>query len=244
MGIRGRDVRDDPLLGGAQPSAASTVALAPGFQPPPRDPLATVAITAEIPLVPLGAARAPAAPVRVAPRLPAPVPLRQTVWFLVFVLAVCGAGLWGLHSRPSWFVFLRNQVPPPVPVAATVTRPSSPAPAAKGGAPKPALASFHLATSSLQAGFVRDTYDVGSSDYSVTVTTTALCWVVIKSPANAVGDAVEATEPAGFHQTVPATNSTAFVEVAAHGATITISSAGHVLGTLADAAVGDYIFQP
>ncbi len=251
MGIRGRDVRDDPLLRAAGTSNATTVALAP-HEPPARDPLATVAVTAEIPPIPISAARATATTPAPVTRVPAPVPLRQAVWFLCFVLVVCGAGMWGLHSRPDWFAFLRNQVGGQIPLA---TPGSGSTPAVKkthvGSPPAtaPTPAAFRLAAASEQAGFVRDVYDTGTADYSVTVSTSALCWVVIKSPSNALGDAVEATEPPGFHQTVPATDGTVFVEVAAHGATITVSSNsaagsnGKVIGTLIDAHVGDYTFQ-
>jgi hypothetical protein len=247
VGIRGRDVRDDPLLAGMRTSAASTIALAT-HEPPARDPLATVAVTAEIPPVPVTASRLPAVAVADSPvtRLPAPVPLRQTVWFLFFVLLLCGAGLWGLHARPSWFAFLRSEVGPAVPVATQSTGSATPGSSSKGGATSRAStgpAGFRLAATTSVAGFVRDTYTTGTTDYTVTVTTTALCWVVMKSPSNAAGDLVEATEPAGFHETLPATGGSFFVEVAAHGATITVSSNGKVLGLLPDAHVGDYTFR-
>ncbi len=255
MGFRGREVHDGAALAGMRTSA-TTVALAPAHEPPGRDPLATVAVTAEIPPVPLSAApprTAVATPAgTVVTRRPAPVPLRQAVWFLVFVLALCGGGLWALHARPSWFAFLRNQVGPTIPLTTpgTGSAPSAPSThtSSTHGSTAPApLSGFHVAKQSMSpSGFLTATYDTGVTDYSVKVSTSALCWVVVKSPASAAGDVVEATEPAGFHQTVPATVGSLFVEVAAHGATITVVGPnGKVIGTpLVNAHVGGYTFRP
>jgi hypothetical protein len=255
VGNRGRDVRQDPTSRHAPRSATSTVAIAPARQSG-RDPLPTVPVTDEIPAVPAPPTRAPASPAPPRARRPrraAPVPLRQFVWFLFFVLVLCGAGLWALHARPSWFAFLRNKVPSATPVLSTggVTPPSRPvASLAKGTASSAPTATtaprstFHLATASSQTGFVHDTYDVGVSSFDVTVSTSAPCWVVIKSPADAAADVVEATEPPGFRRTVPATAGSASVEVAAHGSTIVVTSGNRVLGTLADLHIGDYTFKP
>jgi hypothetical protein len=248
VGIRDRDVGDDPFGARGQRSATSTVML----QPPPREELSTVAVTAEIPIVASAPERharqadgSSTAPVKTR-RLPAPVPLRQAVWFLAFVLVLCGIGLWGLRARPAWFAFARNQVGQAVPsgTSGTVGTPVASSTPRPTTATQPRSGGFRLLSSSTSGPLPRYTYSVGSSDYAVTISTSARCWVVVKSPADALGDEVEIVEPAGWHGTFDATAGSLFVEVAARGATIAVDSGSQVLGTIAEAPVADYTFQP
>lgn len=209
-----------------------------------HDPLATVAITAEIPAIPLSEAGAGPAPVsrRRERRLPAPVLLRQTVWFL-FVLALLGGlGLWGLHVRPSWFNVLRAQ--------AGSSRPTGTLAVGKGGGTRPSTTSgsttgaFHLLSSQRTGILTTYTYATGATSYTLSVATANRCWVEIKTPSDASAYSVEQTEPAGWHGSVAVSGGGAFVQVAASGSTITLQSGGRVIGRLAQARVADYIFQP
>ena len=94
------------------------------------------AITAEIPAVPV----APAYGVLLPDgsiwypgskrKLPAPTPLRVTVWTLAFLVAIGGAGLIVEHYHPSWMDPLRHVVGTPGQLAAPsttteTTRPAS-----------------------------------------------------------------------------------------------------------------------
>jgi hypothetical protein len=158
---------------------------------------------------------------------------------------VCGIGLWGLRSRPAWFAFARNQVGHPLPsgTSGTLGTPVANTTPKTPSATEPSPSGFRLLSSSSVGPLPRYTYSVGTPDYTVTISTSARCWVVVKSPASEVGYLVELVEPPGWHETFAATAGSLWAEVAAHGATITISAGTHVLGTLADAPVAEYTFQ-
>ncbi|HTX01312.1 MAG TPA: hypothetical protein VMD59_21185, partial [Acidimicrobiales bacterium] len=211
--------------------------------------------TAEIPVVPAAATAATERTARatlpapvVAPRpkrLPAPVPLRQAVWFLAFVLALCAVGLWGLRSRPDWFAFARNQVGQPVPtgVSGTPGAPVASTSPTTHTTTAPIPSAFHLVSTVAGTPLPTVTYSVGTADYSVTISTTQRTWVEVKSPSSSTQYLVEAVEPAGWHETFAAVAGSVYIQVAAFGSTISISSDGQVVGSITDAKLADYVLQ-
>ncbi len=240
----------ESVLGpGGATSSAMSMTLGLAGAPPPRDATATVAVTAEIPIV-------PNAPAQVLPdgslwvagtstRLPAPVLLRQLVWSLVIVLVLAGFGLWVLRYRPSWLAFARQEA---APAAATATAGDGTHPhtSGVGRARSGSIGGFHVLSSTpASAGKITTyTYSVGSSAYSVDVATTNRTWVVMRTPSDAPGvPPVFAVEPPGWSHTMTALSGTFFVEVAARGATITVRSGNKVVGTIADAPSAGYTFQ-
>ncbi len=200
----------------------------------------STSVTAEIPSVPAGPSYGVLLPDGTIwypgseKRLPAPIALRVTVWALAFLVLVAAAGVFVIHSHPSWVDPLRRSVPagattPKVQTGGAqtggTTPPTSPGTAAVSKtSPQPSnIPSFTTA------------YTLnGISNYVISVKATNLTWV----QAHHLVDNLDYGSPVysqtlspGQTATIPASGSFD-LEVAAAGATVTILSNGKVVGTL------------
>ena len=203
------------------------------------------AVTAEIPAVPVAPAYGVLLPdgsiwyPGSKQKLPAPTFLRITVWALAFLVAIVCAGLIVEHYHPVWMDPLRHVVATPgqavVParrnVATTTTRP-------RPGHPS----SNKLVKTAETANSV--TYSVPGSSYVLAIKTTARCYVVVRSLKSG-SDLFASTVNAGATQQVVVPSGSATLEAAAGGSSLTVSSNGRTVGTVATLLYAvTYTFNP
>lgn len=164
----------------------------------------------------------------------APVPLRFAVWVLFFGLLVAVTGAIVAARDPGWLAFLRNTAAVPTTSAGSST-PSSSAPAA-AGVGKIALVSSNSAGA---------TYSVPVNSYSVLLLTKTDCYLEIKSPPSAAGFVYAQVVAPGTKPTSVALQGAASVTLEAQASSLSISSQGRSLGTIADPKVAfTYTFRP
>jgi hypothetical protein len=162
------------------------------------------------------------------------VPIRFAVWVLFFALIVAVSGVIVVARDPGWLAFLRNTTAVPATSAGGST-PSSSAPA---GA---AAAKITLVSSNGGGA----TYAVPVNSYSVLLLTTRDCYLEIKSPPSAAGFVYAQVVPPAAKPTSVALKGAASVTLEAQASSLSISSQGRTLGTIADPKVAfTYTFRP
>lgn len=199
------------------------------------------AVTAEIPAVPV----APSYGVLLPDgsvwypgskrKLPAPLALRVTVWALAFLVAIGAAFLLVEHYHPSWLDPVRRTAgavnsggPSPIGPAPTVTT-----------ARKTAKVSDVLRTTSQTA--TGTTFALSGPAYSLAITTSARCYVVVHSLATNV-DLLNNTLAAGTTKIVRVTGSSTLY-VAAGGASLSvIDSHGKTIGKVTTLKIDPYLY--
>jgi hypothetical protein len=164
-------------------------------------------------------------------RASAPVALRVTV-VVLFVLLLAGSGaLVALQASPSAFDSLRQTYVIPAPNQPTTAHTTVP------------VAATHASLVSTTSSAV--TYSVPASSYSIVITITHPCWLVVHSPASSSKTLVAKTiEPALSPLTVPVHGS-ASITIAARAASLAIVSGSTVLDTVDNPRLGvAYTFVP
>ncbi len=164
-------------------------------------------------------------------RRSAPLALRSTVVLLFLLFLATSGALVALQVRPSAFDALRQSN-----VAPSTSQPRIPRPPATTAASQVALVST---TSSAI------TYSVPASSYSIVVTISHPCWLVVRSPAgNSVPVLEKTVEPALSPLNVPVRGS-ASIMIEARATSLSIVRGSTVLDTVKDPHLGiEYYFVP
>lgn len=198
---------------------------------PPRPLPAPIARREPQPQAGVGTARDKRRPTVDKRRPSAPVALRVTVVMLFLLLLATSGALVALQTRPSAFDALRQTYVIPAPSQPTTAHTSVPTTATH--------ASLVSTTSSAV------TYSVPTSSYSIVVTITHPCWLVLRSPAGSAKTLVAKTiEPALSPLTVPVHGS-ASITISARAASLSIVSGSTVLDTVANPRLDiAYTFVP
>lgn len=224
---------DGALRDGAAPDASA------GLPPRPVQVLPSATITAEIPAV-AGHRRRGGGPrkaMRSGPRRSAPYVLRLTVWLLFFVLLLALGGAAVEHYHPTWLESLRYH-PPGAPTGnVSVTAPGTSSSTSSTASPS----AFSKLTSSAHGS----SYALSSATYSLVLTITAPCYVVIASPAGSSHDAFAQTvQPSASPKSFAVSGSTSLV-IAARATSIAVEIGGKTVGTISAPLVGSiYSFLP
>jgi hypothetical protein len=188
------------------------------------------AITAEIPAVPVAPAYGVLLPdgsiwyPGSRTKLPAPTFLRVTVWALVLLVAICGAGLIVEHYQPSWLNPIRHVVGPP-----GVLPPTGPG-ARSGTHPAATVPSDKFQETA--HGFNSVTYSVPGAPYELTIKTTQRCYIQVKSLTTGAL-LFDSTLGAGVSQPVKVPTGSATIEAFAGGSSLSVSVSGNRVGTIA-----------
>jgi len=174
----------------------------------------------------------------------APLALRVATWLVVVALVVGLGGLAAQRWRPQWLTRLHLEHVVAVAAPSTVPRSSiRPARApARTGRPaartSPSVAPVVLTSSSHTTA----TYSVAAHQFTVTLATSAPCWIQVSTPAS-VTPVAEGVQPAGKTTRYPATG-TMTVQVGASGVLVGIVVDGKTRFTVApQQAPYTYIFQ-
>jgi hypothetical protein len=188
------------------------------------------AITAEIPAVPVAPAYGVLLPdgsiwyPGSKTKLPAPTFLRVTVWALVLLVAICGAGLLFEHYQPSWLNPIRHVVGPPGVLPPTGTG------AGSGTHPATTVPSGNFRETA--HGSNSATYSVPGAPYELTIKTTGRCYIQVKSLTTGTF-LFDNTLGAGVMQPVSVPAGSATVEAFAGGSSLSVSVSGKQVGTIA-----------
>lgn len=145
-----------------------------------------------------------------------PLLLRLAVWILVLLLAAGGAGMAADHWRPQWLSALR--LPD---VERSPSRSTTPTAATKAPPATPSLVQTSTAP-----GEVAFSVDEGS--YTVTVGTSAPCWVQVTTDQS-VDPVLSGIEQPGWKQSFPATGKVT-VQLGASGALVVVTAGTKTLG--------------
>ncbi len=171
-------------------------------------------------------------------RLPAPLPLRIAVWALAFLVLLAAAGDFVIRDHPGWVDPFRRMVPTAagslnVNTSLPTGHHHHAASSATGTAPSGRLRPM----SPQPAGLPQYTtaYDLGSAtSYQVTVHATQTTWVIAYHLVNGADSGtpifardVQPGQPGSFSASGPVD-----LETAASGATVSVVSGGHALGTV------------
>lgn len=163
----------------------------------------------------------------------APLALRAVTWLAAVALLAGLGGLAVQRWRPQWLVRLHLEH-----VVAAVRAPvavPSPAVRATGRSGRTTRTRTHAASGApvvlASTGHAAATYSVAAPRYSVTVATSAPCWVQVSSPASPAPVA-EAVQPAGKTTSYPTTG-TLTVQVGASGVVVGIVIDGRTRFTVA-----------
>jgi hypothetical protein len=161
----------------------------------------------------------------------APVALRVTVLLLFLLFLATTGALVTLRVHPSTFDSLRQTYVYPAPSQSGTTRPPA--------VPTATHASLVSTTSSAI------TYSVPTSSYSIVVTISHPCWLVVRSPAgSSVPVLAKTIEPALSPLTVPLRGS-ASILIAARASSLSIVRGSTVLDTVENPRLGiEYTFVP
>jgi cytoskeletal protein RodZ len=163
----------------------------------------------------------------------APLALRLVTWLVAVAVVVGIGGLAAQRWRPQWLA--RFHLEHVVSAAAPSTVPSSSVRSAGGRArtvrpaPRPALSVAPVVLTS--SGHTAATYSVATHRFTVTLATSAPCWVQVSSPAS-VTPVAEGVQPAGKTTRYPATG-TMTVQVGASGVLVGIVVDGRTRFTVA-----------
>jgi hypothetical protein len=160
------------------------------------------------------------------------------VWALAFLVAILGAGLVVEHYHPSWLDPVRHIVSAPAQSSTSVGGTSgSTQPASNRGSGSDKMVKISQTATAV-------TYSVPASHFTLSISTTQRCYVVVKSLATGT-DLFASTIGAGTTQSVVVTNGSATVQAFAAGSALVISSSGRHLGTVAELKYATtYTFQP
>lgn len=203
-------------------------------------------VTAEIPAIPVGPDYGVLLPngsiwyPGSRKRLPAPLLLRIVVWALAFLVLIAAAGDFIIHSHPSWVDPLRHVVPASSATSGSSSSSSSSraATGSSGGAGSAAAPSVSAANPQ-PAGL--PTYTTaylitGVSNYAAVVKATQATWVIAYKLVNGADQGsplFSGTMQSGQSQTIPASGPID-LEVAAAGASVSVTSGNRQIGTIAN----------
>ena len=172
-------------------------------------------------------------------RLPAPLLLRIVVWALAFLVLIAAAGDFLIHYHPSWVDPLRHVVPASSARSGSSSHGGSSHAAGGssgggGSSSGPSLSAASPQPSGLPT--YTTAYQItGVSNYAAVVKTTGPTWVIAYNLVNGSDQGsplFSGTMQAGQTQTIKATGPMD-LEVAAAGASVSVTSGNRQIGTLA-----------
>ena len=208
-------------------------------RPSPDGHLVAATVTAELPTVssrPGGSEGSPReTPRQGHGRETAPMAVRFAIWVLFFALIVVVTGAIVAGRDPGWLAFLRNTAPARSAARAGAPSPTS-TPASRVAGGRIALVSSNPSSA---------IYSVPVSRYSVAVLSGTACYVEIKSPPSEQGYFYAAVVAPAKLPTPISVHGSVSVTLEAQAASLTVSSGGRSLGTIAHPKIAfTYIFRP